>query len=167
MPEHAHVGESPAALAMRLAGQKALAVARRHADAVVIGSDQVASLDACVLGKPGTEERALAQLLACSGKEVEFLTAVAVLSDGGRQQRIDLDHTRVQFRRLSEPALREYVRREQPLDCAGAFKCEGLGIALFESIHADDPSALIGLPLIRLCSLLADAGIDVLGPVPE
>jgi septum formation protein len=154
--------ESPGALAARLARAKAQAVALRHPQAVVIGSDQVASLDEQILGKPGDEQRAVAQLMAASGRRVDFFTAVAVASEGGREVHAASEHTRVTFRRLSQPQVREYVRREQPLDCAGAFRCEGLGIALFEQIESTDPTALIGLPLIALCSLLARAGIEPL-----
>lgn len=161
--ETPRAGEAPAGLASRLALEKALAVARARPDAVVIGSDQVATLSGTVLHKPGDEETAVAHLLAASGKQVEFLTAVAVADAGGERCCVDLDCTRVRFRRLDEAALRDYVRREQPLDCAGAFKAEGLGIALFDSIQCEDPSALVGLPLIRLCTLLERAGVRVLG----
>lgn len=160
--ETPRAGEAPAARAPRLAVEKALAVARLHPDAVVIGSDQVAALEGCVLHKPGDEDNAVAQLLAASGKQAEFFTAVAVARDGGRHCEVAVDCTRVRFRRLTAAALRDYVRREQPLDCAGAFKSEGLGIALFDAVHCEDPTALIGLPLIRLCSLLESAGIRVL-----
>jgi septum formation protein len=161
--ETPRAAETPAARASRLAVEKAMAVARVRPDAVVIGSDQVAALDGTVLHKPGDARRAVAQLLAASGKQVEFLTAVAVAHAGGRRCSVELDRTRVRFRRLDEASLRDYVRRDQPLDCAGAFKAEGLGIALFDSIQSEDPTALVGLPLIRLCSLLEHAGVRVLG----
>jgi septum formation protein len=156
--------EPAAALAMRLASAKARAVAAHCAGAVVIGSDQVAELDSRILGKPHTAENAHAQLTACSGREVVFHTGIAVLdkrtTDG--KEFIALDTTRVQFRALSEATIARYIEREKPLDCAGSFKCEGLGIALFERIESNDPTALIGLPLIALCQLLREAGIEPL-----
>jgi len=157
-------GEAPAALAARLARAKAEAVARRHPGAIVIGSDQVASLDDQILGKPGSAERACADLATCSGRRVQFHTALCVVDARvtPAQVHADIDLTEVHFRELSAGEIARYVRREQPLDCAGSFKSEGLGIALFERITSDDPSALIGLPMIPLCRLLGRAGIDVL-----
>jgi len=160
--EAAHPGETPAALVQRLARAKALAVARKLPAAMVIGSDQLASLDGAVLGKPGTVERACGQLRAASGREVEFLTAVTIAWDGGASTASDMDVTRVCFRALRESVIREYVERERPLDCAGAFMSEGLGITLFDAILTQDPTALVGLPLIRLCTLLDRAGQPVL-----
>ncbi len=162
--ETPRTGEAPADLSRRLAREKARAVARRHPAALVIGSDQVAALDGRALGKPGSHAGAVAQLLAASGREVEFLTAVAVARDGGERVRLALDRTRVAFRVLDEASVRAYVGRERPLDCAGAFKAEGLGIALFTSVRSSDPTALVGLPLIALCTLLAEAGVQVLAP---
>jgi len=158
--EAALPGEAPEALAARLAAAKAAAVGER--DAIVIGSDQVASLAGEVLRKPGTHERALAQLSLCQGRTVSFHTAVCVrrVADGRRWE--CLDHTRVVFARHSDAALDAYLHREQPYDCAGGFKAEGLGIALFECIRSEDPTALIGLPLIRLSALLTAAGMDPL-----
>ncbi len=157
-------GEAPPALAARLARAKAEAVAQRHPGAVVIGSDQVASLDDKILGKPGSAERARAQLTACSGRQVQFHTALCVLDTrvAPSQVHAEVDLTEVQFRELEAADIARYIKREQPLDCAGSFKSEGLGIALFERIASDDPSALIGLPMIALCRLLRRAGIDVL-----
>lgn len=157
-------GENPAALAARLALAKAEAVARRHPGAVVIGSDQVAELDGEALGKPGTAANAREQLARCSGRAVLFHTALCVVDarGGTLQAHADIDLTTVQFRALSAGEIERYVEREQPLDCAGSFKSEGLGIALFERIENDDPSALIGLPMIALCRLLRRAGIAVL-----
>ncbi len=161
--ETAAPGESPVALVERLSLEKARAVAARHEQALVIGSDQLASLDGEILGKPGTEERAIEQLSALSGRTVTFLTGLALVNAASGASACLHVPTPVRFRKLTEAMIVDYVRREQPLDCAGAFKSEGLGIALFESIGGDDPSALIGLPLISLCSLLAAEGVSVLG----
>ncbi len=161
--ETAAPGESPVALVERLSLEKARAVAARHEQALVIGSDQLASLDGEILGKPGTEERAIEQLSALSGRTVTFLTGLALVNAASGASACLHVPTPVRFRTLTQPMIVDYVRREQPLDCAGAFKSEGLGIALFESIGGDDPSALIGLPLISLCSLLAAEGVSVLG----
>ena len=150
-------GESPAALAVRLAEAKARAVAARHPAAWVVGSDQVADLDGRPLGKPGTRARALEQLRAASGRSVAFHTAVCVVGPAGGPYR-HADLTRVRFRPLEADAIGRYLDAEQPYDCAGAFKCEGLGIVLFEAISSDDPTALVGLPLIALAGALRAAG---------
>ena len=150
-------GEPPASLALRLAAAKAAAVAQARPDALVVGSDQVAACDGRVLGKPGTREAAIAQLQAMSGREAVFLTAVAVAGPGVAAQA--LDTTAVRFRVLADDEIARYVDAESPLDCAGSFKCEGLGIALFESIDSRDPTALVGLPLIATARLLRDAGL--------
>ena len=155
-------GEPPHALAQRLADEKANAVALKHPDALVIGSDQLACLGESVLGKPGTQANAERQLLACSGREVVFLTALSVCCHASGQTARVLDETRVQFRELSARQIRRYVELEQPLDCAGSFKVEGLGISLFTGIYSSDPSALIGLPLIKLCTALSQFGIEPL-----
>ena len=155
-------GEAPAALATRLALAKAHAVARLHPHAVVIGSDQVADLDGQAMGKPGTHARAVAQLQALSGRQAVFQTAVAVVrADTGFAQ---AEHAAVQvvFRTLGLAEIERYLRLEQPYDCAGSAKCETLGIALLDRIDSDDPTALIGLPLIRTCRLLRLAGLDPL-----
>ncbi|MCQ4163213.1 Maf family protein [Tahibacter harae] len=154
-------GEAPATLAARLARAKARAVAARNPGSVVIGSDQVAALDDQVLGKPGEAARAEAQLAACSGRRVVFHTALCLADARGAEVRLHeaADTTEVLFRRLDAGEIRRYVEREQPLDCAGSFKSEGLGITLFERIDNADPSALVGLPLIALCRLLRAAGI--------
>lgn len=159
--EAAQPDEAPQACAVRLAAAKARAVAARCADALVIGSDQVAELDGAALGKPGSEANARAQLAACAGREVRFHTALCVIDTRGAQARehAALDLTRVRFRALDAAEIARYVAREQPLDAAGSFKCEGLGIALFERIDSEDPTALIGLPLIALCRILRTAGI--------
>jgi septum formation protein len=155
-------GEQPADLAQRLALAKALAVAARFPDCVVIGSDQVADLDGQPLGKPGTHERAVAQLRQMRGKTVVFQTAVAVvcLETGFSQQ--SLAPVRVQFRQLDDTEIESYLRLEQPYDCAGSAKSEGLGIALLDAIENDDPTALVGLPLIRTSRMLRAAGIALL-----
>jgi septum formation protein len=164
--ETRHEGEPALDLAVRLARAKAGAVAARCPDAWVIGSDQVAlGLDGSqrqmILGKPGTVARCIEQLLSCSGRTLTYLTAVAVLRhrDGASFEFVDT--TRVAFRVLDASAVERYVAKESPLDCAGGFKSEGLGIALCESIDGTDPSALIGLPLIRLSSVLRGIGFEV------
>ena len=157
-------GESPQTLAVRLARAKAEAVlASAEAGggaAWVIGSDQVADLDGEPLGKPGTAERAIAQLGAMSGREVRFLTALCLAGPNGRRFE-SLDVTTVRFRSLSADEIARYVERERPLDCAGSFKSEGLGIALFEAIDSRDPTALIGLSLIDTARALRAAGFAV------
>lgn len=153
--------EVPEARALRLAIAKAEAVVRMHPDTLVIGSDQVAELDGRMLDKPGTEDIAHEQLRASSGRTVRFHTALCLL-DGRRGSRhMHVDLTAVDFRSLAEPEIARYVARERPLDCAGSFKCEGLGISLFERIRSDDPTALIGLPLIALAGMLRAAGQSV------
>ena len=157
-------GEAPADLARRLAAEKARAVAARTPGAIVVGSDQVADRGGLVLGKPGDAATARAQLAACSGASVLFHTAVCLIDRRGRDavEHMAADRTEVVFRPLSAEAIAAYVEREQPFDCAGSFKCEGLGIALFERIGSDDPTALIGLPLIAVCRLLRAAGVEVI-----
>ena len=157
-------GESPAPLAQRLAMAKAQEVARRHPGAIVIGSDQVAECDGIAIGKPGTHDRAVEQLRAMRGREVVFHTAVAVVHLAGGYARGLLAPVRVRFRNLSDDEIEHYLRAEQPYDCAGSAKCETLGIALLEAIESDDPTTLVGLPLIRTCTLLREAGIDPLSP---
>jgi septum formation protein len=154
-------GEQPAALALRLAQAKAEAVALRHPEAIVIGSDQVADLQGQALGKPGDHARAVAQLRQMSGQAVLFHTALSVrcLARGFAQS--DVAVVAVQFRVLSDATIERYLRAEQPYDCAGSAKSEGLGIALLERIDSDDPTALIGLPLIRTARLLRAAGLEL------
>jgi len=160
--ETPHFAEQPMALAQRLAMEKALAVARLHPQAVVIGADQVADLDGEPLGKPGDHERAVAQLQRMRGHTVVFQTAVAVVCiDSGFAEQA-LAQVKVQFRQLSDAAIETYLRAEQPYDCAGSAKSEGLGIALLDSIDNQDPSALVGLPLIHTCRLLRAAGLPLL-----
>lgn len=154
-------GELPAELARRLAAAKAAAVARRHPGAVVIGSDQVADLDGEPLGKPGNHANAVAQLTRMSGRTVVFQTALSVVcSETGFAQH-DLAAVRVRFRALDAAEIEAYLRAEQPYDCAGSARSEGLGIALLEAIDSDDPTALVGLPLIRTCRMLRAAGVRV------
>lgn len=158
--EAAHPGEAPPQLAARLALAKAQAVARAHPQAWVIGSDQVADLDGSAIGKPGTHERACAQLRRMSGRRVVFQTAVAVVRGASVGQA--LVPVTVRFRTLDEASIETYLRLEQPYDCAGSAKSEGLGIALLEAIESDDPTSLVGLPLIATCRLLREAGYDAL-----
>lgn len=158
-------GERPADLALRLALAKARAIAEREPEAIVIGSDQVAELDGAALGKPGTHERAVAQLKAMRSRTVVFQTAVAVVHRHGQFEQVMLAPVTVRFRDLSDAQIEHYLRLEQPYDCAGSAKCETLGIALVEAIESDDPTALVGLPLIRTCTLLRAAGLEPLfGP---
>jgi len=155
-------GEAPRDLAGRLALAKALAVAPGHPDALVIGSDQVASLDDRAVGKPGTIERARAQLMSCSGKTVTFYTGLALACQATKLQLQWVEPFQVHFRELDVATIDSYLAREDALDCAGSFKVEGLGIALFRALEGRDQSALEGLPLIALVDLLGQAGYKVL-----
>jgi septum formation protein len=154
--------ETPLEMARRLALAKAHAVAARFPEAVVIGSDQVADLAGEALGKPGTHERAVAQLRRMSGQTVVFQTAVAVVCGATGFEQLDVAAVRVTFRNLSDAEIESYLRAEQPYDCAGSARSEGLGIALLEAIDSDDPTALVGLPLIRTCRMIRAAGVKVL-----
>jgi septum formation protein len=156
--EAPHPGEPPADLAARLAAAKGQAIARRSPQAWVIGADQVAEIDGQVLGKPGSFERAADQLAAASGRRVVFHTAACLLREDARKAFHFRDRTEVVFRRLEAAEIERYLHAEQPYDCAGSFKCEGLGISLFDAIHTRDPTALIGLPLIDLAKALRQAG---------
>ena len=160
--EQALAGETPEQLVTRLAESKARAVTARFPGSVIVGSDQVACLDGRILGKPGGRQRAVEQLRAASGRRVDFFTGLCVLDDRNGKSVSVCEPFRVHFRQLSEEQIGHYVDRENPYNCAGSFKSEGLGIALFERLEGDDPSALIGLPLIRLVDLLESAGIAVL-----
>ncbi|OGB01584.1 MAG: septum formation protein Maf [Burkholderiales bacterium RIFCSPHIGHO2_12_FULL_61_11] len=155
-------GEPLHELAERLALAKARAVARVFPHAVVIGADQVADLNGLPLGKPGIHERAVAQLRQMRGQTVVFQTAVAVVCLESGFERSSLASVRVTFRSLTDDEIENYLRAEQPYDCAGSAKSEGLGIALLESIESDDPTALVGLPLMRTCKMLQAAGIALL-----
>jgi septum formation protein len=160
--ETALENEKTDALAMRLALAKAHAVAHQHPRAVVIGSDQVADLHGQALGKPGNHARALAQLQRMRGQTVIFQTAVAVVCRESNFERVQLAPVVVKFRELSDAEIESYLLREMPYDCAGSAKSEGLGIALLDSIESDDPTALVGLPLIRTCAMLRAAGVRLL-----
>lgn len=157
--ETPHAGESPRELALRLARAKAHAVARRHPGAIVIGSDQVADLAGTPLGKPGTHERAVEQLQRMRGQTVVFQTAVTVVCVETGFEATDLAPVEVRFRDLADAEIERYLRAEQPYDCAGSAKSEGLGISLLDAIVSDDPTALVGLPLIRTCRMLRAAGL--------
>jgi len=154
-------GEAPRATALRLAIAKAQEVQSRRPGAVVIGSDQVAEIDGAALGKPMTHSAALVQLERMQGKQVVFHTALAVIGPAASQVQVDSVPTTVHMRSLPRAALERYLRLDQPYDCAGAAKIESLGIALVDRVQSDDPTALIGLPLIRLVSMLAAAGVEV------
>ena len=154
-------GEMPDALSERLARAKAETVATLYPGAWVIGSDQVAERDGIALGKPGDHANAVAQLRAASGRALRFHTAICVRCVTAGVARIHRDVTEVFFRALDDDSIERYLRAEHPYDCAGSFKSEGLGIALFESIRSDDPTALIGLPLVALAGMLREAGFNV------
>jgi septum formation protein len=160
--ETALSGESPLQLAQRLALAKAHAVAQKFPEAVVIGSDQVADLDGLALGKPGNFERATLQLRQMRGKTVVFQTAVAVVCHATGFEAQDCAAVNVMFRDVSDDDISAYLLAETPYDCAGSAKSEGLGIALLATIHSDDPTALVGLPLIRTCNMLRAAGVKLL-----
>ena len=155
-------GESPAALSGRLAVAKARDVSRQRRGALVIGSDQVASLGESTMGKPGNHSNAAAQLRACSGREVVFYTGLALVNSDPALELRHVEPFTVQFRTLSDDEIEYYLQTEKPYDCAGSFKCEGLGISLFEKMSGADPTSLEGLPLIALTSLLQEAGYPVL-----
>ena len=157
-------GEAPAALAERLACAKALALAGQYPHHLIIGSDQVCAVDQRPVGKPGTLDKARQQLMACAGKRIRFHTGLAIYD--GRQRRLlsACEPFDVQFRSLTAAQIEGYLQREQPLECAGSFKMEGLGIALFHSLDGRDPNALLGLPLIHLCDMLLTLGYDILQP---
>jgi len=159
--ESVRAGERPQDLVTRLAAEKAQAVSQVNPQAVVIGSDQAAVFDGKIIGKPGNHAKALAQLTSFSGRAVEFLTAVSVrcLSTGFTQSHVDT--TLVGFRHLQRSEIERYLEAEMPYDCAGAFKAESLGIVLFDYIRSDDPTALIGLPLIRTAAMLREAGMQL------
>ncbi|CDH43374.1 MAG: septum formation inhibitor Maf [Candidatus Competibacteraceae bacterium] len=155
-------GEDATTLVARLAKRKAQAVARYDSTALIIGSDQTAVLDDEIIGKPGNHERAVAQLLRASGRTVIFYTGLCLLDHASQRCQVVVEPFRVVFRPLTSAMIENYLRREQPYNCAGSFKSEGLGIALFERLEGDDPSSLIGLPLIQLTRMLEAAGVTVL-----
>jgi len=154
-------GESPNDLVIRLSEAKARAGAEAFPDALIIGSDQVAVCGEDVLGKPGNHDKACEQLTRLAGQQVSFLTGLCLLDTASGSLRLEMVPFDVHFRALGEAQIERYLRYEQPYNCAGSFKSEGLGISLFESMRGDDPNALIGLPLIRLVSWLNEAGIAV------
>jgi septum formation protein len=160
--ETPHSDESPKDLALRLALAKARVVAQKNPEAVVIGSDQVADLEGSPLGKPGNHTNATLQLQRMRGKTVIFQTALSVVCMATGYERTDLASVKVKFRNLTDAEIESYLRAEEPYDCAGSAKSEGLGIALLESIDNDDPTALVGLPLIRTCQMLREAGVKLL-----
>lgn len=162
--ETPRVRETPGALAVRLAEEKAHAIAVRHPEAIVIGGDQVAVLDGRVLAKPETHPNAVAQLRAVRGRRVTFLTAVAVERAASGDRRARLVPCEVEFRDFPEDAIEPYLRADRPYDCAGSARIESLGIALVARLDGDDPTALVGLPLIALVALLGELGVDVLRP---
>jgi len=155
-------GETSKELVRRLSEEKAQAVAKRYADAFVIGSDQVAVLDHQIIGKPGDHARAVAQLRAASGRRVEFLTGLCLLNRARNYIRVEVVPFTVIFRTLTDDFIERYLRREQPYHCAGSFRSEGLGVVLFERLEGEDPTALIGLPLIRLVRMFEEAGVAIL-----
>ncbi len=154
--------EAPANLAARLALAKAESISTLYNDSLIIGSDQVASIEGSIIGKPGDFDTASAQLRSSSGRQVTFYTAIALISPNRDRQRVHVERFRVQFRTLSDGQIADYLDRERPYDCAGSFKAEGLGIALFERLIGDDPTSLEGLPLITLTTLLGELGVDIL-----
>lgn len=155
-------GETPRQLVERLACEKARAVAARHPGSLIIGSDQVAVNDNAILGKPGDHETAMAQLRAASGKEVTFLTGLCLHNSKSGEEQVVVEPFTVHFRELDEQQIDNYLRAEQPYNCAGSFKSEALGIALFERLEGDDPNSLVGLPLIRLIRMLEKEGVRVI-----
>ncbi len=155
-------GESPKALVLRLAEEKARAVAREHPRSLIIGSDQVACIDGEILGKPGNRQAAVRQLSRASGQWVYFHTGLCLYNSETNRAQLVCEPFQVQFRRLTGEQIEHYLDLEQPFDCAGSFRSEGLGIALFQRMRGEDPNALIGLPLIRLITLLANEGVSVI-----
>ncbi len=160
--ESPHPGESPEELVARLAQAKAEAVAAHHPDALIIASDQVAVLDGAILGKPGNHSNACRQLKAASGRRVTFLTSLALLNSHSGEIQREVVPFSVHFRPLTEQQIENYLNIEQPYHCAGSFKSEGLGIALFEKLEGDDPNTLIGLPLIRLIKMLERESVNII-----
>lgn len=155
-------GESPEQLVARLSELKAKAVADNYADALIIGSDQVAVVDGQIVGKPGTHEKALSQLKRASGKRVSFLTGLCLYNTKSKRAQIEVVPFNVIFRQLKDVQIESYLQKEKPYNCAGSFKSEGLGIALFERLEGDDPNTLMGLPLIRLIRMLESEGLPVI-----
>jgi len=161
LDETRKTGEAPQDLVLRLAEQKAKALAQTYSQHLIIGSDQVAVLGDCILGKPHNMQNAIAQLQMASGKRVDFLTGLALFNSASGQLQVDCVPFSVQFRDLDNACIRRYLEREQPFDCAGSFKSESLGISLFRSTRGEDASSLMGLPLIRLVDMLLAEGVQV------
>lgn len=159
--ESARVNEPPQTLVQRLALEKARALTPVYTDALIIGSDQLALLGGKILGKPGSHAGAVEQLLSCQGRSVTFYTGLCLLNALNGEYQLDCIPFTVQFRKLSRAQLERYAERDRPYDSAGSFKAEALGISLFEKMLGDDPTALIGLPLIRLTSMLNTAGVEI------
>ncbi len=160
--ENANAQETPQALVKRLAELKAQAVARDYPQHLIIGSDQVAVIDGNIIGKPGTHAKAVAQLQQASGKTVHFFTGLCLFNSASGAIQCDVVPFDVVFRDLTRDEIEHYLNKEKPYNCAGSFKSEGLGIALFERLHGDDPNTLIGLPLIRLVQMLKNEGIEII-----
>jgi len=150
----------------RLAYAKANVIAASHTDAIVIGSDQCAELDGCIITKPNNHVAACQQLQQASGKQINFFTGLCVINTATNSQQVCCETYSVTFRKLNEQQIENYLRKDEPYDCAGSFKIEGLGITLFESLHGDDPNTLIGLPLIKLISMLHNEGVKALIDYP-
>lgn len=155
-------GETPQQLVMRLAEEKARAIAEKHPGSIIIGSDQVAVINEYVMGKPGNKEKAIQQLQQASGKRVTFLTGLSVMDTRNNTFQTEVIPYHVHFRLLDRKMIENYIDKENPLDCAGSFKSEGLGIVLFERLEGDDPNALVGLPLIRLTTMLSKFNISAI-----
>ena len=160
--ERCHAGEMPQQLVRRLSVSKAQAVAECYPDALIIGSDQVAADAGTILGKPGDHARAMAQLKGLVGRTVTFYTGLCLYNSFSGHTQVEVIPSTVVFRQLGEAQIERYLRMEQPYNCAGSFKSEGLGIALFERLQGDDPNALIGLPLIRLIYMLEKEGVQII-----
>ena len=160
--ETARAEETPEQLVARLAEEKARAVAQRHPDSLIIGSDQVAVIDGKIIGKPGDHEKAMAQLRSASGKTVRFLTGLCLYNSANDHKQVVVEPFDVVFRTLSDSQIDNYLKAEQPYNCAGSFKSEGLGIALFERLQGEDPNSLIGLPLIRLIRMLENEAQQII-----
>lgn len=160
--ETPYADETAEELVLRLAEQKALALTKQYPEHLIIGSDQVCSIRGMILGKPHTPQRACEQLQLASGQRVRFYTGLCVYDSRQQIKRATVEHFDVEFRQLSSDLIQRYVQLEQPLDCAGSFKCEGSGIVLFKGLYGDDPNTLVGLPLIRLCEYLEYFGVELL-----
>lgn len=156
------LSETAPELVKRLAVRKAQAVGKSYSDALIVGSDQVAVLGDQILGKPGCHEKAVEQLSRAAGKEVVFHTGLALFNTATRKVNAIVEPFKVKFRPLTANQIEHYLRKERPYNCAGSFKSEGLGIALFKKLEGNDPNSLIGLPLIRLVAMLAEEGVDVI-----